>query len=304
MAAKNQVKELEIVRFIEKTACLNKDVFLGIGDDAAVVKTQKDKLLVVTTDMTVEGVHFKTGDSLFRIGRKAMGRNISDIAAMGAIPKFAVISAGLPKRFTMNQAKAIFQGINKLARDFNIAIVGGDTTESRNLVINIALLGEAKKQELLRRDTAKPGDLICVTGTLGGSRCFKHFDFMPRVKEARFLTINFKINSMIDVSDGLVLDLSRICKLSKCGAILFGELIPQAKQAQSLEDALYSGEDFELLFTAAEKDVYKISKQFPRHFNTKVSIIGKICPQKTGLKILDKKGKLNKLIVKGYLHFK
>ncbi|MFH1776729.1 MAG: thiamine-phosphate kinase [Candidatus Omnitrophota bacterium] len=302
-SAKSGLNEIGFINFIKKNAVLGKDVILGIGDDAAVVRT-KGKFLVCTTDIIIQGVHFKKGDNLRKIGRKALAVNISDIAAMGALPKYALISAGIPRGYTLSQAKEIFIGINNLARKFGISVIGGDTSASEILVINAAVIGEADKDKLVRRSTAKPGDFICLTGTLSCFPGMRHFDFTPRVYEAGYLVKNYPITSMIDISDGLVIDLYRICETSKCGAVLFTEFIPRAKK-MSLTDALYnSGESFELLFTVSEKYAGQLKENFFRRFKTKFSIIGKICPRHMGIKLLDKNGKLTPAEIKGYLHFK
>ena len=158
------------------------------------------------------------------------------------------------------QIDRLAKGLFDLAKKFNINIVGGDISASDKLIIDVSMLGEVNKNKLCLRQGAKIGDIIMVTGEFGGSIKGKHLKFTPRLKEAQFLVNNFKVNSMIDVSDGLLQDLGHILKQSKAGAVLYERLIPLSKQAQGIEEALCSGEEFELLFTASRLEANKIIK--------------------------------------------
>jgi len=282
MKTLSQIGEFGLIERIAKKIRADKSVVCGIGDDTAVISYTRDKYLLFTTDMLIEGVHFSRKEATFaQIGRKALAVNISDIAAMGGVPKYAVISAGIPKALCLRAIDDIMYGINTLAREYKINIVGGDTVRSNKIVLCVSLVGEVKKRNLVRRSGAKVGDLIFVSGALGNSRRLKQFNFIPRVKEAQAIIKKFKPRAMIDLSDGLVSDLQRIAKQSRVGA------------------ALYEGEDFELLFTMSLKSARKFYKKgkFP------ITCIGKIVDKKEGLAIINKKARPRPLKQKGFRHF-
>lgn len=293
-----------IKRFADKIRC-DRSVVKGIGDDAAVLKWTRGKYLLYTCDMTVEDVHFRLKDATpFRIGWKALGRNISDIASMGGIPRYALVSAALRLGLPASFADGLYKGIRDCARMFGVNIVGGDTARSERIVLDISLIGEVEKSNLTLRNGAKPGDVVLVTGSIGGSLKGKHLDFIPRLKEARELVKRFRINSMIDVSDGLVLDLWRILDASKVGATLFQNAIPLSKDADSFENAISDGEDFELLFTMSVKEARRFFRTYLRKMKTPVTLIGEIVYSKNGYRLSCNDGKLRKLDPKGYVHFK
>ena len=175
-----------IKRIADKEKISDKDVVVGIGDDTAVLKYKKNLYLLLTTDMLVEDVHFNQKATPFQIGWKALAVNISDIAAMGGIPKYGLVSLGLKKNTSLKFVDELYRGIKTIAKRFDVQIVGGDTVSSSKLVINIALTGEVEKKYLTLRKGAKIGDKIYVTGRLGGSIIGKHLSFIPRVKEARY----------------------------------------------------------------------------------------------------------------------
>ncbi len=293
------VGEFGLIRRIAKRIKTDKSVICGIGDDAAVISYTKDKYLLFTTDMLIEGVHFRRQDATFtQIGRKALAVNISDIAAMGGVPKYALVSTGLPKKLCMRAVDDIMRGIDTLAKEYGINIVGGDTVRADKIVLCVSLVGEVKKCNLTLRSGAKVDDLIFVTGGLGGSRRLKQFNFIPRVKEAQEIIKKFRPTALIDTSDGLASDLQRIAELSKVGAVIFEQLIPVSRGA-SLGDALYEGEDFELLFTVPIDSVRKFYKkgEFP------ITCIGKIVEKRKGLAIIDKRTKISPLKQKEFRHF-
>ncbi|MBL7091773.1 MAG: thiamine-monophosphate kinase [Candidatus Omnitrophica bacterium] len=299
MKTLRQIGEFGMIGRIAKKIKCDKSVICGIGDDAAVISYTKDKYLLFTTDMLVEGVHFRRKEATFaQIGRKALAVNISDIAAMGGVPKYAVVSLGFPKGLSLRAVDEIMRGMYALAEEFGINIVGGDTVRAEKIVLCVSLAGEVKKGNLTLRSGARPGDLIFVTGTLGGSRRLKQFNFIPRVKEAQEIIKRFRPTALIDISDGLASDLQRITEQSRVGAIIFEESIPTSRGA-SLKKALYEGEDFELLFT--------ISLDSARKFYTKdkfpITCIGKIVERKRGLALIDKEARVSSLKQKGFRHF-
>jgi len=245
----SQLGEFGLIEALKHYAPVSKAVIKGIGDDAAVLPFSKDKYLLLTTDMLAEDTHFTRRMPPQSIGHKALACNISDIAAMGGWPTFAVVSIGLPKNLPVQLIKDVYKGMQSVAREFNVSLVGGDTIKTDKIVINVALLGLVEKEYLTTREGAGPGDWIFVTGPLGGSfKSSRHLNFTPRLAQARFLVENFKPNAMMDISDGLAGDLNHILHASKVGARLDHASIPCQKGA-SLSQALNDGEDFELLFT-------------------------------------------------------
>ncbi len=293
------IGEFGLIHFLKKAVHLESGIIKGIGDDAAVLPCSKNKYLLFTTDMLVEGVHFLTSDSRKDVGRKALGVNISDIAAMGGISKFAVVAVGLPSKASIKNVKDIYRGINILAKQFNISITGGDTVRAPKTIINIALIGEVEKQCLVLREGAKPGDKIFVTGRLGKSLTSKkHLCFTPRQKEARCLVKKYKPSAMIDLTDGFIADLNHIVSQSRVGAILYEEAIPKTRGA-SLHQAFYDGEDFELIFTLSAKQSYRIL----RNRDLSCFCVGEIVKDAYGIRLLSNGGKLIKIRMKGYQHF-
>jgi thiamine-monophosphate kinase len=239
-------------------------LLLGPGDDAALLALAKDNACVVTTDMLMDGVDFELGKcDVKRIGRKSLAVNLSDLAAMAARPVGVVISLALPRKEGEELALRLYEGLIPLAAEFETAIAGGDTNSWDGLlVISITAVGDVVSGQEWRRSGAKPGDEILVTGSFGGSILGKQFDFTPRVREALLLAERYEIHAAMDVSDGLSLDLSRMCEASGCGAVLDLKQTPIAPAAfelasqkqddlTPLDHALADGEDFELILAAA-----------------------------------------------------
>ena len=297
----SQIGEFGLINLIRKNSFSTKDVVKGIGDDTAVLSVGGSCHQLFTTDMLLEDVHFTRKENARAIGHKALACNISDIAAMGGLPSAAVISLGLPAEVEIDFVKEIYRGINALAKRFSVAIVGGDTVRSEKIIINVALLGWVKKQELVTRSGARQGDMIFVTGPLGKSfETGKHLSFTPRVAESQFLVKRFLPTAMIDISDGLSVDLGHILKESRVGAYLWEEKIPKTKGA-TLSQALSDGEDFELLFTVSQKT----GKQLMRRRKDQLQFypIGEIIDSPKRLKFLDNAGKEKDFPLIGYKHF-
>ena len=226
------IDEIKLTKRLSKNFHLDETVIKGPGDDAAVLAWTKDKHLLFTCDMTIENVHFDLKRATpFQIGWKALGRNISDIGAMGGVPKYAVVSLGISSALDISVADGICKGIKSLADKFGVNIVGGDIAKSDKIIIDISLIGQVEKKKLALRSGAGVGDFIFVTGTLGGSIKRKHLNFMPRVSAARQILSGFKINSMIDISDGLVLDLNRILTASNVGSYIYESALPLSEDA-------------------------------------------------------------------------
>lgn len=295
----SKLGEFGLIERIKRSIKTDSSVVKGVGDDCAVLKFNKDSYLLLTSDMIVEGVDFTRAFDPFLIGRKALAVSISDIAACAGIPRYCLVSLAIPENTSVGYADRIFKGILGIAKEYNINIVGGDISGAKQIAIDVSILGFVEKKYLALRSKAKIGDMIFVTGSLGGSILGKHLKFRPRIKEARFLSKNFKVNSMIDISDGLLQDLGHILKESNVGAVIYEGLIPISKQARNLNDALYMGEDFELLFSVPQNEAKKILKN--NRYNFK--LIGEIVGNKYGLKLIDKSARAKQIKPKGFQHF-
>jgi len=309
------VNEFELIARLTKALPINQTVVTGAGDDCAVLDFGlPDQLFLFKTDAVVEGVHFEKGAPPEKIGRKALARCLSDIAAMAGTPAAAVVTIGLPEHFPPETVENIYAGMNAFAKKHGVAIVGGETTfNPERIFISVALLGTVGRGKQILRSTAKAGDAIFVTGELGGSSAGKHLDFEPRLAEARWLADHFSVHAMIDVSDGLAGDLRHLLKTGGLGAELLKPAIPISRAAKEiarknpftktpLTAALTDGEDFELLFTTAAGGAVKLldawKKQFPK---LKLSCIGKIVAG-DGITLRDQTG-AQKLDAHGYEHF-
>lgn len=307
--------EFSFIDYLKKIVPRGRRVAVGIGDDAAVLSVDKGKQLVVSTDAIVENVDFvikASGKSPLlraersnlrdrhapagfamtallspeKIGRKALAINLSDIAAMGAKPVAFVITIGKPKHISEAWLKRFYSGLLALAKKYDVACVGGDLSGSREFFANVTIFGEAAPKKIAKRSGAEPGDRIAVTGSLGGSILRHQYDFEPRVKEGQFLAGESFVSSMIDISDGLIQDLTHILKASKAGASLDLAHIPVSSDAkkmakgnsrEALEHALSDGEDFELLFTVPYRKKTKLDKLWKKRFpQAPLTWIGKI----------------------------
>lgn len=298
---RKRLKDIGELKLIEKFMArykIAKHTIVGIGDDAAVIKMPGAKeLLLFTCDTLVDGVHFLSKEvSGYKIGWKALGAGLSDIAAMGGAPISVLVSLAVPAKTEENFINGLIRGINSLARRFNVDIAGGDTVSSpKAIVITIAVVGTVSKKNLVLRSGAKVGDKIFVTGSLGGSIFKKQFNFIPRIKEAQWLVSHARINSMIDITDGLSMDLYRLITASNVGAILYKEAIPISRDAYKTRDplksALCDGEDFELLITTKDEGM-------------PFAIIGEITRDRGKLLLVDKNGRIERLKPQGYEHFK
>lgn len=291
--------EFGLIQRLSKKPKLDSGVIKGPGDDCAVLKFDKLRYQLFTCDMMVEGVDFTLRDTPYLIGRKAVAISISDIAACGGKPRYCLISLGLPKNTRLDFIDRLKKGMDDIAGQYGVSIVGGDISRAQKLIIDVSMLGEVEKKNLVLRSGSRKGDIIFVTGQLGGSIRGRHLRFRPRLKEARFLVNNFKVNSMIDISDGLAQDLGHILKQSSTGAVIYECLIPVSKDAKNLNDALYTGEDFELLFTLSHNEAKKLLKKRLKIFRP----IGEIMDKKSGLRLLDKRSRQRRIPNKGFRHF-
>ncbi len=260
--------ELAFIEWLTRQSMASPSVPLGIGDDCAVVRIGGHDVLV-TTDMLLNGTHFDTArHSPEQIGHKSMACSLSDIAAMAGRPIAAVVAVGLPRGFGLEFAQRVYRGMTLVADRFACPIVGGDTTSwTEPLSVCVTMLGECPDGRTpIRRNGAQVGDRICVTGPLGGSILRTHLEFEPRIELADALARTCRLHALMDISDGLAIDLFRICQASAVGAIVeesrVCQVISPAAEALSAQDgvtplhhALNDGEDFELLVVMPDQAI-------------------------------------------------
>lgn len=324
----SDIGETELIRRIKSLIDKSrKKALVGIGDDAAVVKGRDNYLCLFTTDTLVENVHFRWEFiNPYQLGWKALAVNISDVAAMGGYPTFALVTLGLPAKTLFSTVEDVYRGIKDLSSKMSVEIIGGDMVHSSIFFITISLLGEVESQRVILRSGARPGNTIYITGDIGaaatGFICLNNKDVLlkpqireflekrhlmpfPRLKEAREISEKKLATAMIDTSDGLSSDLYHILEESEVGAELWEDKFPLASETKEalsklnrsfLDIALQGGEDYQLLFTVpSDKDVEKIL-DFP------VTMIGRIVEEE-GLWLVDKKGGRKKLHPGGWDHF-
>jgi thiamine-monophosphate kinase len=297
----SRLGEFGLIARLARQQVKRRETVVGIGDDSAVLELSPEKYLLVTTDTFIEKVHFRSREkSFFDLGYYALAANISDIAAMGGLPTHALVTIGFPSSTSVKTIDDFYRGLNYLAKKHKIDIIGGDTVAApQGIVISITLLGEVEKKYLLLRSTARVGDLIAVSGAFGGAAAEKfkaqRSKIKVRLREARELTRLGLVTSMIDSSDGLARSVIEICKASKVGAKIYQTKVPIARGA-SLPQALYGGQEYELVFTLAKNKAGRLSKKF--------SIVGEIISPAYGIKLIAKDGSAQKIASGGYEHFK
>jgi thiamine-monophosphate kinase len=291
-------------------------VLKGIGDDCAVLRISPAHETLVTTDFSLEGIHFRREwHSAKFIGHRCLTRGLSDIAAMGGVPIAAFLSLALPPKLSQAWVNRFMKGLLALAGQHNVTLAGGDTAQSPSGVLaDIIVLGSIPRGKAILRSGAKPGDAIYVTGSLGASAAWlkqllqghkprrmpNSLFPQPRLQTAQFLRQKHLATAMIDLSDGLSTDLSHICEESGVGAELWQDAIPRAtikKSTVALEAALHGGDDYELLFTAPER------KAVPNQIaGVPAQKIGRIVSGQS-IFLLNKSGR-KVLSPEGWLHFK
>ena len=301
------MSEFAYIDWLRRLTPTDARVLIGPGDDTAALHLTPGTPCLVTTDMLLEGSCFRLAEAgPFRVGRKAMAVNLSDIAAMAGRPVAAVVSAGLPRHGGRALAEELYRGLRAVADAFDTAVIGGDTNSwDGALVISVTVLGEATARGPVTRAGARPGDWLMVTGPLGGSILGKHLDFTPRVHEAMRLHAEANLHAMIDVSDGLAADVNHLCQESGCGAVLRAASIPISADARRLNDdlsplthALSDGEDFELVFAVDPQDGRRLLETQPVPGIT-LSHIAECIDQ--GLWI-EEDGQRHALEPRGYVH--
>ncbi len=296
--------EFDLISFIQSKVQVDESVELGIGDDAAVVNVSKSSQLVVSTDTLVSGVHFDELATASQVGHKSLAVNLSDLAAMGATPKWVTLNLTLPQ-IDMQWLEGFVSGFVALASKYRVNLVGGDTT-SGPLSISVTVFGEVAKGKALKRSTAKRGDLIAVTGEIGSAAfALEHKESAlvsalhtpePQLEIAKH--IKSFAHSCIDISDGLLADLGHICEASFLGAKISLEQIPvnqQVKDAspQWSSHVLSGGDDYQLCFTFDAKDLDKLPAN--------CTIIGQMgCGESVKVFANNQEIVINK---KGFIHF-
>lgn len=316
----------------------NDSTIKGIGDDAAVIDQGNGNVTLVSTDMLIEGVHFDLSYMpLAHLGYKAVAVNVSDIAAMNGIPQQITMSLGLSNRFSVEAVETFYQGVEQACKDFNVDLIGGDTTSSSSgLVISVSILGACKKEEVVYRKNAKENDIICVTGDLGGALMGLQVlerekavfqsnpEMQPDIANYEFIVgrqlkpkarmdvihdlrdLGLIPTSMIDISDGLASELFHIAKSSEVGIAIYEDKIPIDKMTfdtavefklDPITCALNGGEDYELLFTIGQAEFDKI-KNHPD-----ISTIGYVDKKDSGIKMVTKGGNTVPVQAQGWKHF-
>ena len=304
------MRELDFIKWIKKQSKCKKPVLVGIGDDSAVIDVRNTKSFVITTDTLLDGTHFEQKKcSPKQIGRKAIASSISDIAAMGCKPVYALISISIPSSSSTEYCNQIYNGILDITNKYDVQIIGGDIVSGDcPLSINVTIIGTAAERKPVLRSGAKVGDIVMVTGKLGGSILGKHLQVEPRVDEGIILNKDFHVNSMIDISDGLLIDLHHILEESNVGAVIDEHCIPVSRDAIKLSrttkkspisHAMTDGEDYELLFTVTKTNAVKIARS--KIFNIPLTEIGYI-QKGNGLFVRDTNGGKRLVSPKGYEH--
>ena len=283
----------------------------GPGDDCAVIPvegTQED--WVLTTDPVVEGVHFLADTEPRRIGHKAVGRVLSDLAAMGAEPQWLLINVTAPADVSFARLQQVYRGATALARKYGVTIIGGDVGQGRDFALHVFGIGRVPRGAALLRRGAAAGDHLYVTGSLGGSLAGRHLRFTPRLEEALWLREQGWPSAMMDVSDGLATDLRRLLKVNQLGAELEAASIPISKAARDIADAktplqhaLSDGEDFELLFTVPAHRAPAFEVAWRETFRLRCTHIGTCTAPPVRLRLLQPDGRSLILKEHGYEHF-
>ena len=287
-------------------------LLVGPGDDAAVIDPEASHV-TLTTDMLLEGTHFDLGKVTPReVGWKSIGVSLSDLAAMGTEPVACVVAVGLPESSGRELREGLCEGMRDLADRFDVSIAGGDVTSwtTPRVVVCVTALGRVAGVAPVLRSGARAGDVIVVTGRLGGSLLGRHVRFVPRVVEALIIAREYAPHAMIDLSDGLSSDLAHVAIESKVGAVVDAASIPVSPDAEAaakadgrspLDHALHDGEDFELLVTLAEADARRLVDEDP--FDTERTIIGRVTEARE-LVIRDADGTERTLQPGGYEHLR
>jgi len=291
-----QVGEDRLLNELLPQLRLGEKVVTGAGDDCALVEPPGARnFLVLKTDCIVESVHFATAANALDIGWKALMRPLSDFAAASAVPQFALISLIASKETQVDWVRKLYRGLRRAAERFKVSIVGGETSSTLGpIAISVSVAGFVEKNRCPSRRGGKAGDNLFVTGRLGGAIKRKHLRFVARIAESRWLTKNFSIHAMMDLSDGLGVDLPRLARASKAGFEIELNNVPLSHGA-TIDNAISDGEDYELLFAISPRDRKRLErewrKKFPRLPLTRIGSLSQL-PTKN-----------YQLLPGGYVHF-
>jgi thiamine-monophosphate kinase len=275
---------------------LAKAVVNGPGDDCAVVDIGDHRnFLVLKTDCVVAGVHFLPTANALDVGRKAMMRPLSDFAATSAVPQFAMITLIAPEQTNVEWVQRLYRGLRLAAKRFKVSIVGGETSSTPGPVaISVSVVGFVERDRCVSRRGGKAGDDLFVTGRLGGAVKQKHLRFVPRIAESRWLTKNFSIHAMMDLSDGLGADLPRLARASRVSFAIETESLPLTRGAK-IDNAISEGEDYELLFAISRRDRNRLQQKWRKKFRklplTRIGFLSQLSTRN------------NQLLPRGYVHF-
>jgi thiamine-monophosphate kinase len=322
----SELGEFGLIDLLAKMAGGGQDerLLIGIGDDAAAWQGD-GSIQLATVDSFIQDVHFPSGlASWNELGWKAMAVNLSDIAAMGGLPRYALVSLALPDNTEVDDVTALYEGMLDLAQQWKVGLIGGDISRAPLIVITLTILGTAKNRHILTRATAKPGELVAVTGSLGGAAaglemltkglkfdsqataCFRQAFFhpYPRIAEGQLL-VEQGVKTAIDLSDGLLSDLNQICKASQVSARVEVERVPIEPTVKvhfgnkALEMALSGGEDYELLFTGRAEVIDRVKRKAA----CPITVIGEIAAGREGVIPVDKQGNPIDVGKRGWEHF-
>jgi thiamine-monophosphate kinase len=275
----------------------NSSVVAGAGDDCAVVKFRGAKeWLLLKTDCVVEGIHFLAGSSARAVGWKAIMRGLSDFAAMSGVPQFALITLIIAGKKQVMWVRSLYRGLNQAARYFDVAIVGGETSDAGGpTVVVVSVAGFVERDRCILRSGGKAKDDLFVTGKLGGSIRRRHLNFVARIEEARWLTANFKVHAMMDLSDGLGADLPRLAHASGLAFSIDKHALPVSRGC-TVQQAISDGEDYELLFAVSRRDRARLERMWRRKF-PKLGL--------TRIGCLQQRSKIkHQTFSRGYVHFR
>lgn len=280
----------------------SRSVQVGVGDDAAVLKGFGAQRLLFASDMLIEGVHFRRRHTPAHwIGWKALACNVSDIAAMGGVPRWAVVSLGIPPTTPLAFVDGLYRGLERCARRFGLAIVGGDTVRAPQVIVDVAILGTVEPKHLTLRRGARVADVLFVTGRLGGSyRSGRHARFVPRLREAQQLVRRVRVRAMMDLSDGLASDLWQMSRAGRVRLRVDAARIPVSRAGKTLYHALMDGEDFELLFAVSPNQAGRVPKRLGR---CPVTRIGRVVGRGVGVELERASGRIEPLLPQGFRHF-
>lgn len=315
----------------EKFSCNLPLEVVGIGDDCAVIPQNENKSLLITTDLLIGGTHFLRDKITAQdLGYKSIAVNLSDVAAMGGTPKYAFLSVALPKDISGGWLENFIAGVSSILTEYQVLLLGGDTSKSeKNIFINVVIIGEAEKEKIKYRSGALPGDIICVTGNLGDSKAglecilqnhcdnnlskkllHQHYRPQPQISEGLFLAAYPQVHAMLDVSDGINVDLVHMQEASSCGAKIDLEKLPVSENllqfakefnVNAAEIAAIGGEDYCLLAAIAKDSFEEIAREFQNKFKRELIPIGEITKEKEFKYFLN--GESYKLSLKSFEHF-